>query len=275
MQSYSSQQGAAEIAPTPAFEFHQISAGYQGRRVLDNVSLSARPRERIAVLGPNGAGKSTLFRVGAGLIRPHEGSVRLEGIAVTEWTPDRRAIAGIGFMLQGGRVFPSLSVKENLVLSASRGRSANKDLAVERVTDALPALRDKWLKPSALLSGGERHVLALGMVLAREPTVLLLDEPSAGLAPGLGIELLERIFALADQFTITLMVIEHRMDVLRLASRALLLGSGGVLCETIQPESWLHDGTLESAVFDGIGFDDGGGKPIEVASSGEAEHASR
>lgn len=230
---------------TPILAFDRIRAGYSGKDVLSCLTLGVVARERVVILGANGAGKSTLFRVAVGLLQPREGIVRYEGADITALLPNKRARAGIAFVMQGGRVFSSLSVRENLWLAVSQGAAADASSAIDTTVQAFPMLKERWSAKAALLSGGERQIVAIAMGLVREPKVLLLDEPSAGLAPGLAESVLQRVFAVSVEREFTLLVVEHRVAVLRLASRAVILSGGGLALETSYPSSWLTDGTLE------------------------------
>jgi branched-chain amino acid transport system ATP-binding protein len=164
-------------------EVDGLEAGYGEALVLRGVSLRANHGEIVAVIGPNGAGKSTLLRAVYGLLKPRAGSVRLAGEEIAGTRPDRLTRRGLNFVPQLGNVFPSLSVADNLRVSALPLPRAQRRRAVERVYDLFPALRERTRQRAGTLSGGQRKLVAVARALVTGPELLLLDEPSAGLAP--------------------------------------------------------------------------------------------
>ncbi|RMG40396.1 MAG: ATP-binding cassette domain-containing protein, partial [Methanobacteriota archaeon] len=166
-----------------------IHAGYGKKEVLHGVSLEVRKGEILAIIGPNGAGKSTLLKVMAGLLQLEEGEILYEGEDITRWDCPRRVEAGIVYFMQGGEVFPNLSVRENLELGW-QGRNGKLNGKLEEVFQFFPDIRAWLSRRAGLLSGGQRQQVALAMVLLKQPKLLLLDEPSAGLAPKLVAEIL-------------------------------------------------------------------------------------
>jgi ABC-type branched-subunit amino acid transport system ATPase component len=164
-------------------EVDGLEAGYGEALVLRGVSLRVDAGQVVAIIGPNGAGKSTLLKAVYGLLRPRAGTVRFEGDDLTAVRPDRITRRGLNLVPQLGNVFPSLTVSENLkvgVLPVPRGeRSAE----IESVLELFPVLRERRRQRAATLSGGQRKLLAIARALVTRPRLLLLDEPSAGLAP--------------------------------------------------------------------------------------------
>lgn len=232
----------------------RVSAAYGKRDVLRDVSFAARPGEIVSILGPNGAGKSSLLRVVAGFLAAAQGQVQFRGEPLGPHPAHRRVGLGIGYALQGGRIFPSLRVVENLSLAAAALSPAGRAEALAFVLDFLPTLEPLTERRAGLLSGGERHFLALGMVLARRPSLLLLDEPTAGVAPGAAAELLERVRLYAEEERAAVLLVEQRVEpALAVAHRALVLANGAVITETDSPAAWLDSGELERLYLGPVG----------------------
>lgn len=176
----------AHVAPAVSME--EIEAGYHDHdRVLQRVSLHARPHRLTAILGPNGSGKSTALRVLAGFVRPRSGRVLLGERDITDEPTHRRLELGLGFLPQGRSVFPSLSVHENLLLGAwhIRADAARVKSAMEATLERYPTLAPVRKRRAGSLSGGQQRLLEIARLLMTEPTILLIDEPSAGLSPKL------------------------------------------------------------------------------------------
>ena len=162
-------------------ELQGIEGGYGGTTVLRDVSLSIPPGSVVALLGPNGAGKSTTMRMASGLLRPRRGRVLLDGNDVTAVSPSRRARLGICHVMEGRSIFPSLSVRENLLLQAPPG--ASKAEIMDRTNQEFPQLTNRGKQLAGTLSGGEQQMLALMRAYLAQPRVVLVDEASLGLAP--------------------------------------------------------------------------------------------
>jgi ABC-type branched-subunit amino acid transport system ATPase component len=204
-----------------------LAAGYGGRAIIADVSLRVSAGELVALLGPNGAGKSTLLAAIAGTMKPLAGSVHLNGREVTGMDPARLARAGVALVPQRRNVFRTLSVAENLAIGAwpaPRLAGARRD----GLLALFPALRPALPRAAGLLSGGQRQMLALGMALMAGPSLLLLDEPTAGLSPVLVEETLLAIARLREAGIGALLVEQNAREALRHADRALVLAGGGV-----------------------------------------------
>jgi len=220
-------------------EIEGLSVGYGGVPVLHDVSLGVGAGELVAVLGPNGAGKSTLFNAISGVVPAASGRVRFAGtdlLAIPAW---RRAHLGIAHVPEGRQVFPSLTVLENLEIGgyARGGRDsgdahAARDAHLERVREWFPVLLGRARQRAGTLSGGEQQMLAIARGLASAPRLLMLDEPSMGLAPAVADEIFERIVAIHRSAELAVLLVEQRVaEALAFASRAYVLENGRVILE--------------------------------------------
>jgi ABC-type branched-subunit amino acid transport system ATPase component len=201
-----------------------LQAGYGEALVLQGVTLEAAPGEIVAIIGPNGAGKSTLLKAIYGLLRPRAGQVLLEGEEITGERPDRLTRRGMNLVPQLANVFPTLSILENLQVSALPLARSRRRPAIEGVLELFPVLAERPRRPAASLSGGQRKLLALARALVTEPRLLLLDEPSAGLAPAAA----ELVFAKLTEINrlgITVVMVEQN------ARRALALADQGYVLD--------------------------------------------
>jgi len=213
-------------------ELTDIHAGYNGREILMGTTLRIDSGEIVALIGPNGAGKSTALKVISGFIFPKQGKIVFDGKDITGLETNKRIFMGIGYFLQGGEVFPDMSAYENLEMG---GVTLRKSIFNDRLGDVLgifPLLKDKLKKRAGLLSGGERQMLALGMIMLNRPKLLLLDEPSAGLAPGLVKGIMEKIVEINKTYGIAILLVEQKVgEALKIAKRGYLLKNGQVAVE--------------------------------------------
>ena len=207
-------------------ELRGIDAGYGGHIVLRDVSLTVQPGAVVAVLGPNGAGKTTLLRVVSGLLRPSAGTVLLGGEDVTRTRPHARARRGLCHIPEGRGIYPTLTVRENLVLHAGRGEEA---AALDRATSAFPVLGGKLRQPAGLLSGGQQQMLSLARAYLTDPKVVIVDEASMGLAPVVVDKIFEFLGQIAASGTALLLVEQYVNRALALADRVYLLNKGSVV----------------------------------------------
>jgi branched-chain amino acid transport system ATP-binding protein len=191
------------------FEMTNVSAGYYSEdQVLNDVSLSANRGQISVVLGPNGSGKSTTLRVLAGLLTPRSGRILLEGRDITSTPSHKRIEIGIGFLPQGRSVFPTLTVLENVEMGGwilRRDRKKKRE-AVEQALDRYPLLAEKRDQPAGSLSGGQQRLVEIARLLVSDPTVVLIDEPGAGLAPIFVTEVYEEIERLREENRAVLLV---------------------------------------------------------------------
>jgi branched-chain amino acid transport system ATP-binding protein len=203
-----------------------VRAGYGQGDVLHGVDLAVDAGSVLAVLGPNGAGKSTLLKVVAGLLRPSSGQVRLGGRDVVGAPPSELARCGLYWLPEGRAVFPSLTVTENLRLASARPETGGD--SHDAVFAAFPRLAERRHQAAGTMSGGEQRMLALARAFLAEPIVLLLDEPSLGLAPRVVDEVFAGIAGFRDNGTAVVLVEQYVHRSLELADRAMVLDRGTV-----------------------------------------------
>jgi branched-chain amino acid transport system ATP-binding protein len=207
-----------------------LSVAYGKARVLNDVSLEIRAGEIVTVIGPNGAGKTTLVSAIAGLLRPVAGTVTLAGVRMGRRSAERVAVDGIRLVPERRHIFTSLTVRQNLAVGAFRptgGGSARE--GIEHVFALFPALAAKANQLGGQLSGGQQQMLAIGRALVGRPRVLMLDEPTIGLAPQPVAELFERIVTLRNEGLAVLLVEQNVRGSLAIADRAYLLERGAVV----------------------------------------------
>ncbi len=209
-----------------------IDAGYKDLQALWGVSLRVNEGELVALVGPNGAGKTTTLKVISGLIRPTAGNVLLDGHSLIKEPPHKIVELGVSQVLEGGRVFTGLTVMENLELGAfsakaRKGRAEN----LERVFALFPRLKERQRQRAGTLSGGERQMLAIGRALMSNPRILLLDEPSFGLAPLLVEQIFRMITEINKQGVAVLLVEQNVRAALELTQRAYVIENGRVVGE--------------------------------------------
>jgi branched-chain amino acid transport system ATP-binding protein len=209
-------------------EVRDLHVNYGSIRALTGVSLDVQPGELVALIGSNGAGKSTTLKTISGLLRPRQGSIRWQGQDITRAPSDRIVALGISHCPEGRRIFGRLSVLENLRLGAvaRAGREIEADLA--GIYDLFPLLKQRLQQAGGTLSGGEQQMLAIGRALMSRPRLLLLDEPSLGLAPLMVKHIFEVIAELKRQGTTMLLVEQNIHHALAVADRAYVLETGRV-----------------------------------------------
>jgi branched-chain amino acid transport system ATP-binding protein len=214
---------------SPHLEINGVSAGYGGAPILHGVDLTVAQEEVVCVIGPNGAGKSTLLKTVLGVLTPLEGEVRLAGKPISALRTDQIARQGVGYVPQVKDVFEPLTVRENLEMGGYVLRHRDIEPRIEEVFALYPALSGMRNRYAGHLSGGERKMLAMGRVLMTRPSLLVLDEPTAGLSPQLAHELLhEHVARLADTGVAILLVEQHAREALAISDRAYVLAGGRV-----------------------------------------------
>jgi branched-chain amino acid transport system ATP-binding protein len=231
--------------PRPLLEVRGLTVFHGQLRALTDVSLRVDAGEVYAMIGANGAGKSTLLRTIAGLHAPTEGTVLLDGEDVTSVTPERRLVAGIALVPEGRRLFPSLTVEENLLVGSYHSRPGPWDL--ERVYRLFGWMRERTHQRTAQLSGGEQQAVAIGRALVANPRVLLLDELSLGLAP----VVVRQIYGLLPELLgagMTVLLVEQDVSqAVRAASRIQCLLEGRTTLEG-RPDQFSPE-EIEAAYF--------------------------
>ena len=215
---------------TALLDVQDLSAGYGDHEILRGLSLHVEPGELVAVIGPNGAGKSTLLKTLAGLVRPRSGRVALRGGDITGAGTQRIVASGLCYVPQEANVFAALSVWENLTIGAWTAPRLFEERA-RAVIELFPALAARRRARAGTLSGGERQMLAMGMALMVDPLLLLLDEPSAGLAPALQRLVFDRVREINARGLGILLVEQNARESLALCRRTYVLAMGRVRAE--------------------------------------------
>jgi branched-chain amino acid transport system ATP-binding protein len=205
---------------------NNVHAFYGDSHILHGVSFSLRAGGVLALLGRNGAGKTTCISTIIGFLRPRDGDISLFGESIEGLSPEHISRLGIGLVPQGRRVFPSLTVRENLVVARQRERTTEKPWDVDRIYGMFPRLRERHAQFAGTLSGGEQQMLAIGRALMGNPRVLLLDEPSEGLAPLIVAEVGRTIKRLKEEGQSIVLVEQNRQLALDVADQAVILNTG-------------------------------------------------
>jgi branched-chain amino acid transport system ATP-binding protein len=213
------------LAPE-ALSLTNVHAYYGDSHILHGVSFSLQPGGVLALLGRNGAGKSTCISTIIGFLKPRGGEIRLFGEPIEGLSPERISHLGIGLVPQGRRIFPSLTVRENLVVAQQRESIAGEPWNVERIYAMFPRLRERHAQIAGTLSGGELQMLAIGRALMGNPRVLLLDEPSEGLAPLIVAEVGRTIKRLKEAGQSIVLVEQNLKLALDVADQAVILNTG-------------------------------------------------
>jgi branched-chain amino acid transport system ATP-binding protein len=234
--------------PDALLELDRLDVAYDGVLAVRGLSLTVGRGEIVGLIGPNGAGKSTTLHAIMGLVRPAGGDVRLGGRSIRNLAPERIARAGIALVPEGRRIYPHLTVDENLKLglAARRGRGAADVL--ESLRELFPVLGRYRRHPGGVLSGGEQQQLAIARALAAEPDLVLLDEPSLGLAPTLVEAVFERLVEIRGRGVTTLLVEQRAQRTVAFADRTYALANGE-LRATFSPADAGHTDRLVAAYF--------------------------
>src|SRR5260370_5553244 len=211
------------ILASDALSVRNVHTFYGDSHILHGVSFSLQPGRVLALLGRNGAGKTTCISTIIGFLKPRDGDIRLFGEPIEGLSPERISRLGIGLVPQGRRIFPSLTVRENLVVAQQRESMTGKPWNVERIYTMFPRLRERHAQLAGTLSGGELQMLAIGRALMGNPRVLLLDEPSEGLAPLIVAEVGRTIRRLKDEGQSIVLVEQNLQLALDVADEAVIL----------------------------------------------------
>jgi branched-chain amino acid transport system ATP-binding protein len=236
----------------PILEVRGLRAGYKPVTVVHDLSLHVPRGGLVAVLGPNGAGKSTMLNAIAGVLKPMSGEVVFEGQRIDGWAAHRVARSGVSLVPQGFQVLGRLTVAENLELGAYTAKRAERGERLAGVYERFPRLHERRKTLASSLSGGERAMLAVSRALMSEPKLLLLDEPSAGLAPLAVARLFEAIAEVRERGVTTLVVEQNVRQALRIADHAYVVNAGQVVFSGA-PAALAEAGVLEQAYLGGEG----------------------
>lgn len=214
-------------------QLRAVSAGYSDLPVVKDVSITVADGEFVAIVGPNGAGKTTLFKTISGILRPMSGTITFDETDLLAVPPPRRPHLGIAHVPEGRQVFPSLTVMENLEMgSYTNTRRRDWAQSIERIFDWLPVLTERRSQLAGTLSGGEQQMLAIGRGLASSPKLLMLDEPSMGLAPAVADFIFERLIEIRRQTKLTILLVEQRVaEALESADHGYVLEAGCVVLQ--------------------------------------------
>jgi branched-chain amino acid transport system ATP-binding protein len=212
----------------PVLQVEALDAGYGELQILFGADLAVAPGEQVLLFGPNGAGKSTLIKALAGQLTPTAGRVQLNGRDVTGRVPEALAAAGLGYVPQVANVFTSLSVRENLEIGGVHLSARRRRRRIGELGELFPRLAERLDQRAGTLSGGERQMLALARALMPDPSVLLLDEPSAGIAPTLVTRIFRMVASLRETGTSVVMVEQNAKQALATVDRGVLMESGRV-----------------------------------------------
>ena len=211
----------------PILQIEGLSSGYGNNKVLDEVSLYVHEGEVVTIIGPNGAGKSTVFKSIIGFCRIWEGKIRFRGEEITRIRADKALQKGLAYVPQGRIVFPHMTVLENLEMGAFLERDAARlSAGLEKVFALFPLLKERHYQKAGTMSGGEQQMLAIGRGLMMDPSLVLLDEPSLGLAPKFVGFIFEKIAELRSMGTTLVIVEQNAAKALSIADRGYVLELG-------------------------------------------------
>ena len=211
-------------------EAKNLSVGYGGAPAISGVSLEVDDAEIVVVIGPNGAGKSTLINAIAGLLRPQSGMLRFGGVDLRSVPPHLVCSQGIALVPEGRRLFPGMSVEENLDIGCYRPNARKlRDRGLERAYTLFPVLREKRHQLAGTLSGGQQQMVAIARALMAQPRLLLLDEPSLGLAPAIVSDMFQIIRMIQEEGMAILLVEQNVAQAMDIADRAYVLEEGKIV----------------------------------------------
>jgi ABC-type branched-subunit amino acid transport system ATPase component len=206
-------------------EARNLTSGYGETDILHDVSMKLEEKEIVSIIGPNGAGKSTLLKTIFGILRPRQGVVRLGDEEITGLSPDKIVRKGMSYVPQVNNVFPSLTIQENLEMGAFVRTDDYRD-RLQEMYDLFPLLKDRKNQKVGSLSGGQRQMVAMGRALMLDPKVLLLDEPSASLAPMLVEMIFEKIVDINKTGVAIIVVEQNARETLKISDRGYVLATG-------------------------------------------------
>lgn len=227
----------------------ELEAGYGKKQVVFGASLDVRAGEIVALIGPNGAGKSTVLKVVCGLIPSWKGEIRFDGGAVNGSNPAQNVARGLSFAPQGNRVFTDLTVMENLEIGGYVLPREEVKKRIAQVLELFPTLKAHLRQNAGRLSGGEQQMLALARTLIPKPKLLLLDEPSIGLAPNIAATLFTQITEISREGRVAILIVEQRVrEVLEICDKVVSMKLGKVAFEGL-PDELKHDKAMLKRLF--------------------------
>lgn len=222
-------------------EIKKINTGYDKKQVLFDLSLNVEDGEIVSIIGPNGAGKTTILKAVCGLIPIWDGEILFDKKNLNHNKPSKNISLGITFAPQGNRVFDELSVKENLEIGGYLLHKSKLNNRIEAVLNTFPVLKERFKQTAGSLSGGEKQMLALARALIPEPKLLLLDEPSLGLAPNLLNDVFEKIVEINKTMKLSMLIVEQKVrEVLAISNKVYSIKLGKVAFEG-KPEELLSN----------------------------------
>lgn len=227
-------------------EVNGMKSGYGRIEALHGIDVQVGEGELVALVGANGAGKTTFLRALSGVQPLTQGEIRFDGSDITKSKPQARVKQGISQVPEGRQVFGPLAVEDNLRLGAYRRRGADTDADLERVYETFPILKKKRKESAGTLSGGQQQMLAMGRALMSNPRLLLLDEPSMGLAPLLVGEIFNIVQMLREQGTTILLVEQNAFQALAIADRGYVIETGRIVL-TDTGENLINDEKVKAA----------------------------
>jgi branched-chain amino acid transport system ATP-binding protein len=233
---------------SPVLQLERVSAFYGALCAVRDIDLTIESGECVCLIGPNGAGKTTVLKAISGVLGATKGRVSYLGRDATEMTPRQRVAAGLIHVPEGRLVFATMSVLENLRMGGYVHRGRDLPERIERVLELFPRLRERRSQPAGSLSGGEQQMVAIGRALVGEPKLLMLDEPSMGLAPVVVAEIYREIRRLREMNVTVLLVEQNARLALEVADRALILGAGTVR-RSGSSEEFRNDADVRHMIF--------------------------
>lgn len=233
-------------------EFTDVELYYDHVYALRGVSIDLERGETVALIGANGAGKSSILKAITGLVRPHSGSIRFESDEITGSNPADIVASGIAMVPEGRRVFPYMTVKDNLLMGAfARSDKQGVRETLESVLERFPRLKERFMQTAGTLSGGEQQMMVIGRALMAKPRLLLLDEPSLGIAPKLVQDIARSIVAVNREEGVSVLLVEQNSRMaLSISNRAYALTTGSVVIEGNSKEL-MNDPRIKAAYLGG------------------------